>query len=78
MVRLVDVLGGVMMVFKEALLVNFRVKCVVMLLVGSMVGRPYHFLLFHNEFFHLCKKKNKKTMSCCVIHEKNGDKTKVN
>ncbi len=78
MIKRVDLLNGVMMAFKRVLLVNFWVECMVVLPIGSMVGCRYLFLLFTMNSFICAAKKTKNTMSYCVIHEKNGDKTKVN
>ncbi len=77
MIGLVDLLGDVMTIFKEALLVNFWVECVVVLLIGSMVSYPYHFLLFTMNSF-ICAIKNKKHNVILCNTQKNGDKTKVN
>jgi hypothetical protein len=76
-IGLVDLLGDVMTIFKEALLVNFWVECVVVLLIGSMVSYPYHFLLFTMNSF-ICAIKNKKHNVILCNTQKNGDKTKVN
>jgi hypothetical protein len=71
MIEWVDLLGGVTMAFKEALLVSFWVECVVMLLIGLMVGCPCCSLFFTMNYFIYAKtKKTKNTMSYCVIHGK--------
>ncbi len=75
---MVDLLGDGTMIFKEVLLANFWAECVVVLLIGSMVSYPYHFLLFTMNSF-ICAIKNKKhNVILCNTQKKNGDKTKVN